>query len=631
MNTQKILRNFTTFGQQPVLLFIGAIIMVFMPVLLAISPFVPVHTYRLSPENVRLIAAQPGLGIRQATETEPVFDLKSAHRLGSGKVHQYTYRFSSDVYAEQDVSVFLSAAPSETRIYMNGIALQASTSKNIPAPGLEAYRFIVGIPAHFFHPGTNTLGVVLSPSDKVSSTGHFYMGPKEPLATAFARLNKHRQILPPLLTGFGVFLLFTCIFGLILSKSRKPYYWAFLLSVLFLLWGRVEIIELLWLTGSQAALLLSAAGTALFCLLCLSRVCVAKPVQWIVLAIFVLASLVIIWALRADRLDQILQWVILGLLLPVLAFLYTRMWRFYTHNRPHKKLEFCLFALAGASMIPLLLYGVPSLSPARLNLGAPWTIAYLSLLLPICLCLISTGRMIGLLKLYQTARQRLQIQLAETGRRLTEKEVALQEETKKRTKLEERQRLSRDMHDGIGGHLLSLLLRVRSGRIDMGQIESEIEDGINDLRLVVDSMDQSADNLTQALAVFRSRVSDQMAATNIKLKWIQSDQVYLQDTGVRTTLNLYRFLQEAVSNSVRHGKAKLLQISLLQEEADHTLVISVADDGIGMPDTKNTKFAGKGLKNMQVRARSLGGQMIIGTGLNGKGTSIPLEIPPMKS
>ena len=65
--------------------------------------------------------------------------------------------------------------------------------------------------------------------------------------------------------------------------------------------------------------------------------------------------------------------------------------------------------------------------------------------------------------------------------------------------LEERQRFTRDIHDGIGGQLVSLLLRARRGKLGKNEMIQEIQSGINDLRLIVDSMDHVGDDLSSAL------------------------------------------------------------------------------------------------------------------------------------
>ena len=68
-------------------------------------------------------------------------------------------------------------------------------------------------------------------------------------------------------------------------------------------------------------------------------------------------------------------------------------------------------------------------------------------------------------------------------RTIAEQKAALDAEIRHAAVLEERQRFARDMHDGIGGHLQGLLMRVRAQRIDSGAIADELQSGLADLRL----------------------------------------------------------------------------------------------------------------------------------------------------
>ena len=241
--------------------------------------------------------------------------------------------------------------------------------------------------------------------------------------------------------------------------------------------------------------------------------------------------------------------------------------------------------------------------------------------------------LMGDLKAHNSKLENLKAKLSEQAEELDEQGQALSQEIKSRAVLEERQRFTRDIHDGIGGQLLSLLLRVRTGKLDSGEIAEEIQGGLNDLRLVVDSMDHTGDNLTAALTTFRSRANAQLNAADINLNWIQSDKIYVQFRSTRAILHIYRFLQESLSNIVRHADAENVTVSLLQENPEQPFVIRILDDGIGMAEAGENNMgaghigAGKGLENLRLRAQRLGGTMEFTEGLNGKGTGVELTIP----
>lgn len=226
---------------------------------------------------------------------------------------------------------------------------------------------------------------------------------------------------------------------------------------------------------------------------------------------------------------------------------------------------------------------------------------------------------------------REQVRLAEEEARrkdaiISDQQKALSREIEQKAVMEERQRFTRDMHDGIGGQLLSLLVRVRSGRVGIEGIETEIQSGINDLRLVVDSLDHVGDDLSAALVTFQSRARAQFEAQNISLEWIQSEKVNADRFGTRRILNLYRFLQEAVSNILRHADAQNVRIDIYPDAQSDMLRIIVEDDGKGLPEPKKNK-AGKGIKNMKSRAEKLGGTLGFDVPETGHGTRLELIIP----
>jgi len=196
-------------------------------------------------------------------------------------------------------------------------------------------------------------------------------------------------------------------------------------------------------------------------------------------------------------------------------------------------------------------------------------------------------------------------------------------EMQKRAVLEERQRFTRDIHDGIGGQLLSLLLKVRSGRVGIEGVANEIQAGINDLRLVVDAMDHTGDNLNMALATFKARTERQLEDAEIKFVWELEEPLAFDLEATRDILNLYRLMQEAVSNAIRHGKPDSIRISIAMEKDN--LRLTILDDGKGF-DVADVK-AGKGLTNMKSRAERLGAELVI-VSEPGSGTELQLSLKP---
>jgi len=160
---------------------------------------------------------------------------------------------------------------------------------------------------------------------------------------------------------------------------------------------------------------------------------------------------------------------------------------------------------------------------------------------------------------FRSTLRALESTIDEQADELDEKSQLVAQEMQRSAVLEERQRMMRDIHDGIGGQLLSLMLRVRSGNLNPDETARGIKQSLSDLRLVVDSADHLGGDLMSALATFRSRAQQQLAAAGIRLEWTFTDDLSGRFQSTSKTLDLYRFMQEAVTNIVRHSNASAAQ------------------------------------------------------------------------
>lgn len=196
---------------------------------------------------------------------------------------------------------------------------------------------------------------------------------------------------------------------------------------------------------------------------------------------------------------------------------------------------------------------------------------------------------------------------------------ALRRQERRSAVLEERQRLSRDIHDGIGGQLTSLLARVRSRGISPEELEGELTNGLAELRLMVDSLDSSSGPVADALAVLRSRVRTQTEAAGMALKWDQSEELAEVAADPAWVLNLNRLIQEAVTNAVRHSGGARLHVEVGMD-GDGRVTVSVSDDGEGFD--RDRVRPGRGLSNLAYRAAEMGGVVGFERAESGRGTVV---------
>jgi two-component system sensor histidine kinase UhpB len=207
----------------------------------------------------------------------------------------------------------------------------------------------------------------------------------------------------------------------------------------------------------------------------------------------------------------------------------------------------------------------------------------------------------------------------ELTRRLAEREATLrevhrreQESQRRAVLLEERQRIVRDMHDGIGGQLLGLALQARGAGADARQLADGLDASLLDLRLIIDSMDTAESGLAESVMAFAHRVRPQVEAAGLTLELDNQLEPGDPVIGSRFTLQVMRVLQEAVANALRHSGARTLRIEARRVDGD--VVLEVADDGRGMSASAQP---GRGLANMRARLATLGGHFELGEAMPG--------------
>ena len=143
---------------------------------------------------------------------------------------------------------------------------------------------------------------------------------------------------------------------------------------------------------------------------------------------------------------------------------------------------------------------------------------------------------------------------------------------------QERQRLTRDLHDGISGHLVSIIAMSEQPKGDLGSIEKAARGALDDLRLVIYSLDLGDRDLPLALANFRERLTPQLQRAGIKLDWATADMPDVSGVTPGNALVVLRILQEAITNAIKHGPASTITVRAAPTP-DGQVAISVANDG----------------------------------------------------
>lgn len=169
----------------------------------------------------------------------------------------------------------------------------------------------------------------------------------------------------------------------------------------------------------------------------------------------------------------------------------------------------------------------------------------------------------------------------------------------------DRENLIRDMHDGFGSQLTSLRILAEHGRLTSADFSRSLSEIYSDLHLIIDTLNQPETNLKDALADLRHRLLRRLPAEHINLHW-KVQLVHVPPLSSRANLHLLRILQEAINNSLRHAKARNIWVSILYVKSSDTFSLSIRDDGLGIEEEARV---GRGVSNMQGRAREIGAEL----------------------
>lgn len=251
--------------------------------------------------------------------------------------------------------------------------------------------------------------------------------------------------------------------------------------------------------------------------------------------------------------------------------------------------------------------------------------------------LLSVLLVVGLISLYLIHRAKNKTIIAEQKNHINEQKIREMEKEKQLIAIHavlhgeenERSRLSRDLHDGLGGLLsgLKLSLTNMKGNVLLTQENVQhfnhalglLDTSMNELRRVAHNMMPEALSrfgLKDALADFCAGIGN--SDVSIKFRYHGHAKRFDQNMEI----NIYRIAQELVNNAVKHSGASDILLMIVQDEG--RIHMTIEDNGCGFDPHNKNNYNGAGLTNIQSRVDSMNGDLQI-TSAPGKGTEISVE------
>ncbi len=188
----------------------------------------------------------------------------------------------------------------------------------------------------------------------------------------------------------------------------------------------------------------------------------------------------------------------------------------------------------------------------------------------------------------------------------------------------ERSRLSKELHDGMGPMLTIMRMNIESAKVDKGvkqELLNHIDHAISEVRRMSNNLMPSVledFGVGEAIQNLIDQINESSNEVNIRYKKDILGESKLQKT---SQIMVYRVVQEALNNALRHSECTEIKISLT--EFDEYMSLLIADNGKGFDPNQN--FKGNGLRNMKERIKLIPGSIDISS--TGSGTRIEIEIP----
>lgn len=203
----------------------------------------------------------------------------------------------------------------------------------------------------------------------------------------------------------------------------------------------------------------------------------------------------------------------------------------------------------------------------------------------------------------------------------------LQQDLRDLAVVEERNRLAREIHDGLGASLSSLIIQseyleslTRDGALlkEIGELKASAEESIEELRRSLRMMREDFD-LGQGLEDYVKTFGER---TQLPVRFEKSGE-WLGKLAPESSLALFRVLQELLTNALKHAKAKHVDVrlSFLPERVQ----LSVKDDGEGF-DPQAPRPGHYGLINLQERANKVGASVNVDA-KPGAGVHVTFSVP----
>ena len=185
----------------------------------------------------------------------------------------------------------------------------------------------------------------------------------------------------------------------------------------------------------------------------------------------------------------------------------------------------------------------------------------------------------------------------------------------------ERLRISRELHDLLGHHLTALSLNLEvAGHLTEGKAQEHVRQSHAVAKLLLSDVREAVTEMREgcAIDILAAMAPLVQPIPNLDIRLSADSGLSLEDSGIAQVV--LRCVQELITNTIKHARASRLELSL--QKMDNLLILKSEDDGVGVDLVR----LGNGLQGMKERILALKGQLLIQS-TPGHGFSVIISLP----
>ena len=457
----------------------------------------------------------------------------------------------------------------------------------------------------WFKEGENTIDMTVNTGDLIfGSLSNVYLGPAKALASRYQLKQFFEQDVKLLLFGAQFMFLITCLTRLYGRPQDKSNAWLALACFILCLAGIhifvIRLPEIVPFTHWFSLLI----PIFILCIVGFRRSFQNKasskylrPVIFIYIS--ALLMFVVVFDVELHNLLILFSLPLASIFTVYLLVLYAK--DIWVRDNPNDAFMFSVFLFL---LISIGIIGI--LKTESIDLVFNFTPIFIFCILA-GLAVLLANKQSSNANLVDQAATELVNQLALKTRELETSFVQQRGLAEKSAKAKERQRITADLHDGVAGHLTTMLALIEIGDATNENLNEIANTALTDLRMVIETLALPEGELRGALAAFRERCVAPLYYIGVDIEWNLIELPRIEYLNSEQLLSILRLVQEAITNAMKHGKATRLDISGWQPDTA-TGCISITNSG-GLPLQDYTP--GHGIKNMQKRAAGIGGTLDI--------------------